>query len=294
MNPTGSSSLTAWLLGHPLSHSISPLIHKAAYEALGLNIEYLLADIRPHNIGTVLKALPCLGAIGANVTIPYKENIICYLDQVTEEAAQISAINTIVIRDNLLIGYNTDAPGWLQAWDSVIRSPLQGRRAVVLGAGGAAKAVTWGLCQRKVKAITILNRHRDKAEHLLQLLQKSLQDQTITLQAEILRPDTFRRCLNQDTVVINTTPLGMKGFPPWPDSWWPLKLPPRMIAVDLVYNPPNPSFLIKPERQGLQTMNGLEMLIRQAALAIQLWTGRFPPLEPMRQAALKALGHLTD
>jgi shikimate dehydrogenase len=273
------------LIGYPLGHSLSPKIHTAALKACGLDGDYCLFPIEPQDgqgLQDLLQRVRTGEITGLNVTIPHKQNIIAFMDELTPTANAIGAVNTIYMRSDKLVGDNTDAFGFLadlkrfltlESDSSRARSGMlsQMRKdALVLGAGGSARAVVYALSNDGWK-ITIASRRIEQAEHLAD----SFTTHNIkTTDFPDLRPLTF-------DLLVNTTPIGMS--PNVDVSPWPQEIPfPNTAAVyDLVYNPRETKLVKDAHAQGLSATTGLGMLVEQAALAFELWTGKTPPRETL-------------
>lgn len=282
----GSTRLVG-LIGNPVEHSLSPAMHNAAFDALGLNWRYVPLRVAPDRLGRAVHGLSSLGFRGANVTTPYKESIADHLDAVTEEAERIGAVNTLVIRetrrDTQAIGHNTDVSGFIAA---LRRAGIEtaGERVVVVGAGGAGRAAVAGLLEMGAAEITLFSRNRQRAAAVAASCTTDA-GQTIParLSAERLVEATRRAAL-----LVHATPVGM-----WPhvaDSVWPndATFPPSTAVFDLVYTP-TPTRLVQQAR-GAPTASGLDMLVAQAALSFHLWTGRTAPVDVMRAVCLEGLG----
>jgi len=267
------------LIGYPLGHSLSPKIHGAALKACGLNGNYSLFPIdRDDKQG--LKDL--LGRIrsgeitGLNVTIPHKQNVIEFMDELTPTAQAIGAVNTIYMHENKLIGENTDAPGFLSDLKRVMftsQSVIENRKsAIVLGAGGSARAVVYALCNDGWD-VTIAARRIEQAQQLSQSFGKY----DLRLSTFDFQPSTF-------DLIVNTTPLGMTPnieASPLPEN---ITLSPNTVIYDLVYNPRETKLVRDARAQGLSATTGLGMLIEQAALAFEKWTGVNPDRAAMQRA----------
>ncbi len=280
MGLTAQTTLVG-LLGWPVHHSLSPAMHNAAFRALGLDWAYLPLAVPPESLPEALAGLKALGFRGVNVTIPHKEKVLAGLDEVAPEARSLGAVNTVVITDGRLAGHNTDVAGFLAALDTAGCAPC---RAVVLGAGGAARAAVYALLSRGVTVI-VANRSPQRAQGLVASLSApSRRADTCTLETQPLRD-----ALSRSDLLVNATPAGM-----WPDvDATPLpagtRLHDGLAVMDLVYNPLETLLLRQARQAGAKTINGLDMLIHQGAAAFRLWTGQDPPLAIMRQAALTAL-----
>jgi len=256
------------ILGYPLEHSLSPPMHQAALAALGLKGSYEPLPTPPDALSSRLREVR-RGYRGVNVTVPLKEAVISLLDWVSPEARAIGAVNTIVNEEGRLFGYNTDAPGFLKSLDE---AGVTGRRAVVLGAGGAARAVVFALLSRGYE-VAVVNRTRARAERLV-----------AELGGRVAGPEAAREA----DLVVNATSVGLLD-----EEATPLAkeyLPERGFAVDLVYRPLKTRFLREAEEKGLVVVDGLGMLLWQGALAFERWTGRPAPVAAMKRALYEALG----
>lgn len=263
------------LIGYPLGHSLSPKIHSAALKACRLEGNYSLFSIPPedpHRLKELLSRVRAGEIHGLNVTIPHKQNVIPLLDELTPTAKAISAVNTIYLRGGKLIGENTDAAGFLADLKKFVNKET-GRQvntdALILGAGGSARAVVYALL-KDAWNVTILARRTEQAQQLaLSFPNYQLPITNFT----DLRPSTFN-------LIVNATPLGMS--PNIDQSPWPENLPiPSAAIYDLVYNPRETKLVKDARAQGLSAAAGLGMLIEQAALAFEIWTGHNPPREIM-------------
>lgn len=278
---TGTTK-TVGLLGWPVGHSLSPLIHNAAFQALGLNYVYIPLPVRPEDIAQAVAGLRAFGFAGANVTVPHKVAVIPFLDRLDSSAELVGAVNTIVCSDGQLIGYNTDMTGFIASLRADVA--IEGCRTVILGAGGAARAVVCGLLDAGAAAVSVGARDADKAR----LFAASFAAGRVTgygwQEAEFLQ--TFAKC----QLLINTTPVGMHAGN---DSALPLDwaiVPRPVVVCDLVYNPLITPFLRSAREWGHPTVDGLGMLVEQAVLAFSLWTGQEAPRAAIQQALNLALG----
>ncbi len=270
-----------YLLGHPVAHSLSPAMQNAALRALGLDYEYRLLPVPPEGLVEKVAELRDGDVAGFNVTIPHKVVIIPLLDELDETASTVGAVNTVVNRDGRLKGYNTDCLASTRALRGAY-GDLAGCRVVVLGAGGAARAVASGLASH-AEWIKIIARDEEKA--------KALAKQIRGTDAEIRggglgeAPGMIRSA----DILVNTTPVGMspnRGESPADAS----VLHPGLLVFDLVYNPERTRLLADAEAAGARALGGLAMLVYQGAEAFRLWTGREAPEALMMRAAREALG----
>ncbi len=273
------------LLGWPVSHSLSPAMHNAALAALGLNWVYVPLPVSPDRVGDAVRGLPGLGFRGANVTVPHKQAVIPFLDEISPAAATIGAVNTILVEQTSarLLGSNTDWRGFL-ADLAAKKATISGRDCLVLGAGGSARAVVYGLNQAG-GIVTLIARRVEQAQQLAVDLGDDSVHEIVPLAAlggivsELDAP-----------LIINTTPLGMSPHveaSPWPAE---LPLPQGAFVYDLVYNPAETRFMRQAADSGCRTCNGLGMLLRQGAEAFALWTGQQPDLAIMKYTLELAKG----
>ena len=268
------------LLGWPVGHSHSPAMHNAAAAALGLNWAYVPLPVRPDRLADALRGLVALGFRGANVTVPHKETVLPHLDAVYPAARVIGAVNTLVVSDGRLTGFNTDWSGFLADLESY-RLALYGRDCLVLGAGGSARAVIYALLRRGCR-VTVLARRPEQAQQLVADLARAFPE--ATLRADELQAAVGVAAGLDEPIVINATPLGMVGanvdLSPWPDA----PLPRGAFVYDLVYNPRQTRLLAQAAADGRRAANGLGMLVHQAAEAFEVITGRRPNAQVMRKA----------
>ncbi len=261
------------VIGYPVSHSRSPAMHTAAFEALELDALYTSFTIPPKQLRLVLRGLVACGIDGFNVTIPHKEAIMPLLDRCDPDAKALGAVNTVVVRGGKMIGYNTDAAGFTRALQELGQRPRP-RAAVILGAGGAARAVAWALSRAPRTRLTIANRHVDRARQLARWLARYRPHLSVRVQS--LR----RVSLADHDLLVNATSVGMRAGDPSPVDL--TGCPKTLLVYDLVYNRVTP--LVRQARQrGCVAENGLAMLLYQGAEAFRLWTKRQPPIEAMRR-----------
>ncbi len=308
-----NSGFSLGLIGYPLLQSLSPSLHTAALERMGLQGEYRLYPVPPLPEGEKLLAETIArvraGEIqGLNVTIPHKQAVLPCLDQLTPQAQAIGAVNTIFCRAGVLIGDNTDAPGFISDLQRVLAeiNQLPGtadvhlidRSALVLGAGGAARAVVYALWQAGWQ-VTVAARRAEQAKGLVSSLQQSAIGSALkptslaTIPLEIsylngfLSPNlsNLSKIINQKSkIIVNASSAGMlpeSASCPWPDE---LPIPEGWLVYDLVYKPPETTFLRRARAAGLPAVNGLGMLVEQAALALERWTGLPVPRQTMWEA----------
>lgn len=274
------------VIGWPIAHSLSPAMHNAAFDALGLNWRYLAFPVRPGEVPSAIAGLVALGFRGANVTVPHKEAVLHTMDVVPARVREFGAVNTVIIdRDAqgqpTLRGENTDVGGFTHALREGGFEP-SGKRVLVVGAGGGARGVVYALCQTGAAEVVVLNRTPARASTLAGDLASGAG--RTSLRTGALTPDALQQHANQADLLVNTTTVGM-----WPHveaSIWPddRPLPTDLAVCDLVYRPLETKLLRQARSAGAETIDGLGMLIAQGALSFEMWTGQWPPLEAMRAA----------
>ncbi len=273
------------LIGDPVEHTMSPVMHNAAYKKLGLDYIYIPFRVAPEQLAPAVDGLRALNVSGFNVTIPHKVSIIPMLDGLDPLAEKIGAVNTVVNNEGELRGYNTDAEGFLLA---LLEKGVElgGKNIVVLGAGGAARAVTYKLAERET-SLTILNRRLelDWAEDIAELIKEDFGKAVRVLE---LCEDNLAETLERADILVNATSVGMS--PAGNESPVPARLlKDSLVVFDVVYNPVVTRLLGEAKTAGAQTISGVDMLACQGALAFEKWTGREAPLDLMRKEAVKML-----
>jgi shikimate dehydrogenase len=276
------------LIGQGLKHSLSAAMQQAALDHLGLDARYELWDTQPDEIERRVTSLRDENCLGANVTVPHKQAVMPFLDELDPVATGAGAVNTIVRRERRLIGHNTDVMGFARAL-SEAGLDVRGVRAAVLGAGGAARAVTLALIEGKAGVISLSDAIPERAEALTSDL-RGLTSPGTTITWAHWGKDTFQRSLRECGLLVNCTPVGMRFGPAEGQSPVAAELiPPGCLAFDLVYNPEETPFLQAAWSRGARTAGGLAMLVYQGAASFRLWTGLEAPVEVLFQAARKAL-----
>lgn len=259
------------LIGHPIKHSYSPYIQNYALEEMGIDCIYLPFDVVSENLKSSVNSVLALGLKGLNVTLPHKEKIIKYLDELSEEASIIGAVNTVVNDHGKLIGYNTDAHGIVETL-LPFKDKITGTKVTVIGAGGSARAVIYTLLRYfKPEEINIINRTHQRADTLMNYFSLKMRyDSFHTF--ELFPPDNAET-LKNSSLIINATTIGM--FPDIEDTITDIEdsFNEDQIVFDLIYNPTKTKFLQMAEEQGAKVIGGMTMLISQAAKSFQLWTG---------------------
>ncbi|WP_459202545.1 shikimate dehydrogenase [Methanococcus sp. CF] len=268
------------LIGHPVEHSFSPIMHNAAINDLKINYEYLAFDVLEENLKDVVAGAKALQIAGFNVTIPHKLNIMRYLDEIDPDAEAIGAVNTVKIENGIAIGYNTDGIGAKKALEEKT-GILINKNILIIGSGGASRAVSFELA--KENNLTIVNRHVEKAEVLAKELSQKLEKENSinygNLDVDIKNFD----------IIINTTPVGMYPNIDVKPIISLKNIKKDAVVMDLIYNPIEPIFLKEAEKYGAETINGLGMLIYQGAVSFEIWTGIKPDVELMKKSIISKI-----
>lgn len=273
----------AGIVGFPVSHSLSPVFQSAAFAASGLDIRYERWETRPAELAARVEMLRAPGCIGANVTIPFKEAVIPFLDELGDQSARVGAVNTVVNRDGRLFGFNTDGPGFVAALRNEQAFHAAGKRFLLLGAGGAARGIAFALADARAAEVSVTNRNLERAERLAGDVAATFSScETNAVAAPI--------SLAGFDCIVNCTSVGMRGG--GAERGLPCDLDgarPRTLVVDIVYAPTVTPFLAGATAAGFPVLGGLPMLIYQGALAFELWTGVPAPVEAMFEAARREL-----
>ena len=272
------------LIGYPVSHSLSPQMQQAAFDALGIEARYVLWETQPGTLAQRIASLRSPGVLGANVTIPYKEDVVSLLDEYDAAAVKIGAVNTIVNRDGRLVGYNTDAAGFIRALTDFTGCAFDchGKKAVILGTGGAARAAAVALLENGVGELALLGRTHGRVDALVNHL-RALDSGERWVSGASLGSSEANRFLSVADLLVNATPVGLR----MDDEVLLVDidlLQAGAFVMDMVFNSSQTRLLGAAHARGCHVLNGLAMLLYQGALAFELWTGRAAPVEPMRAA----------
>ncbi|HEY7535142.1 MAG TPA: shikimate dehydrogenase [Thermodesulfobacteriota bacterium] len=269
------------IFGHPVNHSLSPEMHNAAFQALRLDCVYLAFDVHPKDFEVAARAIRSMGISGVNVTIPHKESMVFFLDEISPEASLTGAVNTVKNVDGKLTGYNTDVGGFMRAIKEELSVHPKGLNAAVIGAGGAARAVLSSLCMNEAGQIYVINRTLDKGKRLATEFKKAFKD-TVLHAVSLDDKDEITSVLSASNLLVNAASAGMKGV----DSVeMPLEaLPKNAVIYDLVYDPRETSLIKTANELGLKAAGGLSMLLYQGVESFEIWTGKDAPVEVMRKA----------
>ena len=279
---TGKTRLLA-VIGAPIGHSLSPIIQNAALHAAGLDYVYTALPVRADALASAVRGLRDAGIAGFNVTIPFKTEIIPLLDALSEDARRIQAVNTVVIEDGRMVGHNTDVMGFLAGF-AERGIALTGKNAVLIGAGGAARAALWGLLRSGVRSVVIGVRNASKGAALAADFAADGDVRAVSFD------DTawIAACSDAD-LVVQTTPLGMT---PHTEAMPPVDaavINPSAVVYDLIYTPAETRFLREARARGCETINGETMLVAQGAEAFHLWAGVRPDMELMKRTLREEL-----
>ncbi|MGM9944838.1 MAG: shikimate dehydrogenase [Lysinibacillus sp.] len=254
------------VIGDPIAQSKSPDMHQAWYEEMGVDAAYIPVHVKPENLEQAVASFKLLGASGWNVTIPHKQTIIPFLDELDELAKKMGAVNTVVRdSDGKLKGYNTDGPGFVRSLEEAVGTEHRNEELLLIGAGGAARGIAFALQQAGYRNITIANRTLANAQAIVSEMGAG---QAVTMAQAEQKLDTYK-------IFVQTTPAGMStGNFDLPFSLE--KFPEGAIAADIVYNPLMTPFLLAAEQKGAKIVNGLGMFVHQGAIAYEYWLGSYP------------------
>ncbi len=270
------------IFGHPVEHTFSPGMHNSAFKKLGMDACYVPFAVPPGNLEDAVRAVVPLGLRGLNVTVPHKERVLAFLDELSEEARLIGAVNTIEIRKGRLIGHNTDGRGFLRSLREHGGLDPKGKKFLFIGSGGAARAVSFSLALAGAAAIVF----RDLDARKASLLANNIREKT-GVPAMTIGQETLREYADDADCLINASPLGLKRTDPLP---MPAQLIKRKhLVCDLVYNPPETAFLKAAKKQGAKRLSGLGMLLFQGVIAFEIWTGEKAPVLIMKNALARQI-----
>lgn len=273
------------VIGDPIEHTMSPVMHNTAFRELGLDYVYLAFRVKGEGLAQAIEGIRALGISGLNVTIPHKVAVIPFLDELDPLARKIGAVNTIVNDAGFLRGYNTDASGFLRALRDRGFEP-EGKQVAILGAGGASRAISFVLAESGANLV-ILNRWQelDWAEELARQINDTFKKEVKALESD---EANLEAALDRADIVVNATSVGMS--PHIDESPVPARLlRPDLAVFDIVYNPLKTRLATEAARAGAETVMGLDMLVWQGALSFEMWTGKEAPVELMKREAIRVL-----
>ncbi len=270
------------IFGYPVEHTFSPGMHNAAFKKLKMNARYVPFAVHPDNLRVAAKAILPLGLCGLNITVPHKQNIIACLDDLSEEARLIGAVNTIQIVDGKLIGHNTDGRGFIRSLRDNAGYDPKGKTVFLIGSGGAARAVGFSLALAGVRTLFLYDVDFRKADTLARAIRGKTGVDALAFSAR-----GIASAANESGCLINATPLGLKKNDPLP-----LKkelIQKRHLVYDLVYNPPETKFLKAAKERGAKRLSGIGMLLYQGVIAFEIWTGVKAPVRVMKNALTRQI-----
>ncbi len=270
------------IFGYPVEHTFSPGMHNAAFKELHMNASYVPFAVHPAQLKNAVKAILPLGLCGLNITVPHKQNVVSFLDDLSEEAHLIGAVNTIQIVKGKLVGHNTDGRGFIRSLRDDARYDPKGKTVFLIGSGGAARAVCFSLALSGVRKIFLYDVDHQKAETLARTIRKKT-----GVDAQTLSAGDVALAAKEAGCLINATPLGLKKNDPLP-----LKrelIHKRHLVYDLVYNPSETKFLKAAKERGAKRLSGLGMLLYQGVIAFEIWTGVKAPVNVMKNALTRQI-----
>lgn len=273
------------VFGHPVDENPTIIMQEAAFRALNLNWRYLTIEVFPADLEDAIKGIRAFNMRGINLTIPHKVEVLKYLDEVMNDAQLMGAVNTVYRRDNQLIGTNTDGKGFLTSLNLDAKIDPRGKKVVILGAGGAARAISVELSLAGVKEITIVNRSPKRGEELVNLLREK------TPVNAHYEPWTSAFPLPSPVdILVNATSIGLFPNTSQKPNIQYDTIRPNLVVCDVIPNPPHTQFLQEAEKRGAKTLDGLGMLVYQGAIGFKLWTGLDAPVKIMKKALSKEFG----
>ncbi|MBM7622727.1 shikimate dehydrogenase [Sporohalobacter salinus] len=268
------------LFGYPVEHSLSPVMHNAAFSKLDLDYLYLPFEVDPDNLKAAVEGIKGLGLQGVNLTIPHKKAVIPYLDEVSREAELIGAVNTIKNESGKLVGYNTDGRGFVRSLAEE-NFELHNKNALIIGAGGAARAIAFQFGLEGVHELYITNRTLEKAKNLVCDIEEKLELKNV--QALSFKTKNLKEIITEIDLLVDTTPVGMYPNFEVEPVIDPSLIHQNMVVSDLVYNPVKTSLLRTANKKGAKIVSGLGMLVHQGAIAFELWTEKKAPIKLMSE-----------
>ncbi|PTX99851.1 shikimate dehydrogenase [Verrucomicrobia bacterium LW23] len=281
------------VLGWPVRHSLSPGFQQAAFDALKISARYVRVEIPPERFAEAVAGLKNAGLTGWNVTLPHKGSMRDAVDELTDSARKLQGVNTVLNDNGRLIGFNTDGEGWVKAIREEFQADVRDLRIMILGAGGAGRALAIQAAMERCERLILVNRTHERVVELADYLQPAFErtslmgpsDRLVALPWEEAR---IAEEINQVDLIVNATSVGLKA---WDAPVLPARvLQPHLLVYDTIYKPDPTRLLQEARSAGCRTANGLSMLLHQGAASFAIWTGQTPPLDIMRRTLLKALG----
>lgn len=281
MEITGQTKL-AGIIGDPVEHSLSPAIQNAAFNHLNINCVYIPLHVYPEQLSLVMQTIKAF-FVGINVTMPYKQDVIPYMDEIDLFAQLVGAVNTIKVDNGRLLGFNTDGVGFLQSLKQELGFSPENRRIAIIGAGGATRSVAMSIAQSKAEKLTIINRNINKAHSIKKLINDNFKD----IKIEVLSlSDDLPKFIHDFELIINATPVGMESDESPIDS---SILRSGQLVADLIYRLDETKFLREAKKSGAKTMSGKSMLLYQGAASFEIWTKESAPVDVMKNTLEVAL-----
>jgi len=269
------------IFGDPIDHVASPRMHNLAFTYLGIDMVYVAFKVKPEDLKAAVESIKVLGIAGVNVTVPHKENIMKYLDEVDPFAKFIGAVNTIKNNDGKLIGYNTDANGFISSIKGEGEFEPRGKKVIIIGAGGAARAIAFALAQRKAKEITLCDVIQGKAEKLAADLKNNFESEIYIKNKD---SEEFKEYIKTTDLIVNASPVGMSpNVEKTPIDDFDI-ISDKHFVYDVIYRPRKTKFLVEAEKKGAKVLGGGGMLIGQAVEAFKIFTGKEAPYDIMSRA----------
>ncbi len=273
---TGKTKICG-IFGYPIEHSLSPLMHNAAFKALGLDYLYVAVKVAPEDLAAAVKAIRAMHLAGVNITIPHKEKVVPFLDDISPEAKAIGAVNTIVNCGGRLVGDNTDGKGFIKSLTAENKVKLAGKKVLLLGGGGAGRSIGVSLLKNNIQTLYLHDIDAYRAATLAADLR------SINTRNKVVQIDQtgLQQAVKEADLLINATPIGMKISDPCVVN--PRWLHQKLFVYDIVYNCET-ALLKEAKRKKIKCANGLGMLVNQGAISFELWTGKKAPIAVMRKA----------
>ncbi len=272
-------------MGDPVEHSLSPPMHNAAFQQLKMDYVYVPFHVKRKELAVAISGARSMGIKGLNITIPHKREVINYLDEITQGAQLIGAVNTLKFDKNKVSGYNTDGMGAIKAIEEI--TPIKGKKIIIMGAGGAARAISFQLLLGGVGEVLVANRTKENACKLTENLRENFTTSVSCLGLN----DKLTEELKDTDVLINTTPVGMHPHEDQKPIVTRDMMHRDLVVNDIVYNPLQTGLLIEARKAGAKTISGTKMLIYQGLEAFRIWTGITPPVKIFEDALMKGLGY---
>jgi shikimate dehydrogenase len=280
--PMTGKTRMAFLLGCPVEHSLSPAMHNAAFQRLGLDAAYAALDVSADKVSAAVELIRSASVLGANVTVPHKEAVMAHLDRLDPEASWLRSVNTVFKKDGKLLGASTDGPGFLRSLGKLARK-VKGADILMVGAGGGSRSVGGALTLAGARRILVMDLSEQRVGDLVRMLKARRKG----LEVSGVSREEAERGLGSFSIIVQATPVGLHAGDPSPIDLTQARR--GSLAFDLIYHRPT-EFLRSAGRQGLATMDGLGMLLHQGALSFECWTGRKAPVAVMQEALCRALG----